>query len=442
MTAQHYSDEQLLELPPDHEHLVSCSACTAALTHIQQLAATLVDEIVWDDEPLPDTPRASTVATLRSIATQMDAEDADAERYVAELLATPRELWLSVLAAHPHYRTPGLVRRLIAETYRLIDSSPADVVEISAVAAEIADNLDPTLWHGDTIPRLRGEAWRERAYTLYYVGRHVDALAAANRSAEANAHVAIAGFDSARLMLVKALILRELESYDEALNASRTAAAEFERFGDVTRATSAATFEAAIAYATRDYRRAVPLFERLREQLLLNGDLHALAITWQNSAVCYRELRDSKRALEAFGEAVRLFDDLGMDGERIRASWHIGRVLLAEAKYVDAVAILRSVKDSYARLQIDDKAALVAIDLAEGSLMLGRLSDVVGACRYAMDFYAKSGLAYTSNALMALSLMKEAADAGELTSSSVAHVRSYLERLPQQPQLLFARLDK
>src|SRR4051812_50151048 len=108
ITAQHYSDEQLLELPPDHEHLASCIACTAALTHIQQLAATLVDEIVWDDEPLPDTPRVSTVATLRSIATQMDAEDADAERHVAEVLAAARGGRIGVPPAPPPARAPGL----------------------------------------------------------------------------------------------------------------------------------------------------------------------------------------------------------------------------------------------------------------------------------------------------------------------------------------------
>jgi tetratricopeptide (TPR) repeat protein len=372
----------------------------------------------------------------------MAAEDADAERYVAELLATPRDQWLSVLAGHPHYRTPGLVRRLIVETDRLIDSRPADVVEITAVAVDVADGLDAASWYGDTVPRLRGAAWRERAYALYYVGRHVEALAAADRAAGHTSSTMIADFDFARLTFVRALILRALERYDEALIASDTAAAQFDLFGDETRATSAATFEAAIAYATKDYRRAVPLLERLRAHAASVGDRRALAIAHQNAAICYRELRKSEQALEAFGAAVRLFDELGMDAERVRANWHIGRVLLTEAKYADAVAILRSVQDTYARLQINDKAAIVAIDFAEASLMLGRLSDVLDACRYAMSFYAKSGLAYTANALTALSLIQEAATAGELTSNSVAHVRTYLERLPQQPQLLFARLDK
>jgi len=131
--AQHYTDEQLLELPPDHPHLTDCTSCSAALSAIHDLAATLTNDLTWDAEPVSELPNLATVATLRTIATQMDAEDADAERNVAAVLSMPRESWFSTLAARPEYRTPGFVRRLIAETDRLIDSRPADVVEITAL---------------------------------------------------------------------------------------------------------------------------------------------------------------------------------------------------------------------------------------------------------------------------------------------------------------------
>ncbi|MCU1227965.1 MAG: hypothetical protein JWO97_849 [Acidobacteria bacterium] len=440
ITAQHYSDEQLLELPPDHEHLASCAACTAALTHIQQLAATLVDEIVWDDGPLPDTPRVSTVATLRSIATQMDAEDADAERYVAELLAAPREEWLVLLAARPHYRTPGLVRRLIVETDRLIDSKPADVVEITAIAVDVADGLDTASWYGDTVPRLRGAAWRERAYALYYVGRHVEALAAADRAAGHLAQVAVAEFDSARLMLVRALVLRALERYDEALATASATVRTFAASNDERRWHYVRLVEAMVAYAARNYRHAAALFEDLAAQPKFGGELPSKAIMLQNLASCYREVGDYERALLRFGEAVRLFEQLGMDAELTRARWHIGRVLLQEAKFADAVGVLRSVKDTYERLQIHDKAAIAAVDLAEASLMLGRPAEVLQLCQTAIQFYRKSGLAYTENALTALSLVQEAARSGALQPDTVGRVRLYLERLPSQPHLLFAHV--
>ncbi|MEA2571337.1 MAG: hypothetical protein QOI24_3338 [Acidobacteriota bacterium] len=438
MTAQHYSDEQLLELPPHHEHLATCSACAGALTHIQQLAATLVDEIVWDEEPLPDTPRASTVATLRTIATQMDAEDADAERYVAELLATPREQWLSVLSLNPHYRTPGLVRRLIVETDRLIDSRPADVVEITAVAVDVADGLAAASWYGDTVPRLRGAAWRERAYALYYVGRHVEALAAADRAAGHLAWVAVAEFDSARLMLVRALVLRELEQFDRALAASNSTAEIFQRFGDEKRQFYVLGVQALVAYAARDYRRALPLFDALANHARESADWRTYAMMKQNMAGCYRELRQNEDALRSFGEAVTLFDKLGMEVDRVRATWHVGRVLLLEGRYSEASRLLCTVKDNYERLNVYDKAAMAAVDGAEASLMLGRGTEVMELCRHAVQFFERSGVPYSQNAMTALSLMHEAAQSGALDSIAVRRVRNYLEILPHRPTLLFA----
>jgi tetratricopeptide (TPR) repeat protein len=440
---QHYEDQDLLELPPDHPHVQSCASCSSAVAQLHELSASLADESLWAEEtPLIDTPVLPTVVTLRAIATQMDAEDLDASRHVALLLSAPRPAWLTSVAEHPEWRTPGFVRKLIEETDRLIDSGPADVVEITAVAVEVADHLDARGWHGDTVPRLRAAAWRERAYALYYVGRHVEALAAADRAATYIAYVAIAEFDAARLMLVRALILRELERYEEALVTATSVVGTFRMFGDITRTNYAVMFESTIAYAARDYRRAVPLFEYLATHARERGDLRTLATVQQNVACCYRELRQFDRALESFGEAVTLFDQLGMDAERVRARWHIGRVLLSEAKYQDAALILRTVKDTYARLEIGDKSAIAAIDLAEASLMQGSLSDVIDSCRYATSFYERSGLAYSQNAMTALALLREAVDAGRATTADVNRVRTYLERLPRQPALLFAQLPE
>jgi len=440
--AQHYTDEQLLELPPDHPHLTDCASCSAALSSIHELAATLTTELAWDAEPVSEFPNPATVSTLRTIATQMDAEDADAERNVSAMLSMPRESWGDALAANPQCRTPGFVRRLIKEIYARVHSQPAVAADLALLGRDVADNVNASQWHGDTIPRLRGAIWRESAYVLQYLGRHLEALAAADRARAHFAEVAIADFDLARLTLVRAIILRELERFEDALAASKEAAATFSRFGDEERYVSAVTFEAAIAYSVRDYPRAAPLFERFRSHALASGNKRALAMAHQNAAVCYRELRKPDLALEAFGAAVRLFDELGMASERVRATWHVGRVLLAEAKYTEAASILRGVKDTYERLQSYDNAAVVAIDVAEASLMMGRLADVFEACHAAITYYERSGLSYSVNALTALSFMREAAAVGELTSTSVSRVRSYLERLPQQPALLFVPLEK
>jgi tetratricopeptide (TPR) repeat protein len=439
---QHYDDETLIALAESaaatDAHLSVCQSCAEAVEELRRIPPALASEAVWSDHPLPESPRPSTVATLRSIATQMDAEDADAERHIATLLAGPRETWKRNLETNPAARTPGTVRRLIAATDRAIDTAPADAVEITGLAVDIAERLDAARWHGDTIPRLRGAAWRERAYALYYVGRHVEALTATDVAASWTGRVAIVEFDEARLMLVRALVLRALERYVEALAVAGETAPIFANFGDLKRWHYVELVRALVAYATRNYSAAALGFERLLEQPDFSADPATRAIVLQNLAASYRELRSFDKAVARFTDAVHLFDELGMHSERALATWHMGRVLLQEANYADAAYVLRAAKDNYERLQISDKAAIVAIDLAEAALMLGRPAEVLDFCAYAISFYRRSALPYSENALVALALMREAAGAGALKPNTVGRVRSYLERLAHEPSLQFA----
>src|SRR6185369_5265862 len=168
----HYTDEHLIamleagdeEAITRNQHLSSCETCRASLDEYRSIVQVLGDKAAWDFRDLKDEPDPTTVANLRAFATSMAREDEDAEQYVAALLEGARETWMPRLRAHPEWRTAGMVRKLASLSYPTLDKMPPDAVEITNLAVEIADHIDPAKYPRDTASRVRGTAWREHAY--------------------------------------------------------------------------------------------------------------------------------------------------------------------------------------------------------------------------------------------------------------------------------------
>jgi len=158
-----------------------------------------------------------------------------------------------------------------------------------------------------------------------------------------------------------------------------------------------------------------------------------------NAAYCYRELGCFEDAKVFYVKAVSAFDRLGMTTLRISARWNLALVLSAEGRFGESLPIFGDLRDETRELGMAHDLALLSVDAAEALLMLGRRSEVAEFCYAAMEYFAEAGLAYTAGALTALAYLRESADRGTLTVATVHDVRAFLEVLPKQPQLQFAR---
>ncbi|MBV9493676.1 MAG: hypothetical protein JOZ54_05490, partial [Acidobacteria bacterium] len=281
---RHYDDEALIFLMesggPDDPHVQVCLQCSESLAQYRAIRDTLGDDAVWDLQELNDAPMPSTIATLRAFATDMSREDADADAIFGRLIAGPRESWLARLQQHPEWRTAGLVRRLIAATDRALDTMPPDAVEMTLLATNIADGLETTAYVSDTVLKLRGAAWRERAYALDYTGDYASALRAVFRAEESLANVVVGDYDRARLHLVAARVFRNLDRNSEARSRTARAAELFAVAGDNRRQTFSLFTQGMIEYRVRDMRGALKTFRSLEPEL--QNDRHTLAMLFQN----------------------------------------------------------------------------------------------------------------------------------------------------------------
>ncbi|MFN2441526.1 MAG: hypothetical protein ABR517_02465, partial [Thermoanaerobaculia bacterium] len=81
-------------------------------------------------------------------------------------------------------------------------------------------------------------------------------------------------------------------------------------------------------------------------------------------------------------------------------------------------------------------AAVVALDRIEAHLAADENAVATAECRSLYKRFSEAGI--TANALTALAFLGESVSRGQNPQPAVGRVRSFLERLPNEPDLLFA----
>lgn len=447
MTERHYDDEALVTMlaagaDASDAHLGTCTECTEKVVTFRCVTDALRDGATWDKRLLNDSPNLNTIATLRAFADTMAGEDTAAERFLAELLAGPRESWMPTLDAHPEYRTPGTVRRLIAATDRALDTMPADAVELTALAVDIADHLDPATHRPQTVATLRGQAWRERAYALFYTGQFAEAEKAVATAERQFAACVVDGYELARVGIVRAVVERGLEHHRGSIEAATQSAHAFREFGDRSRSISAEVAHIQVLIGSGEFKSARSRLLKLEHVVRMTDDVAMHTMLLGNLGYCARGLGLNEEAMRYYEEAAILYEELGNRSESTRVRWNVASLLAAEGRIPQALSRFEAVRNEMNALGMTGAAAVIALEIAELHLTLGDFNAVEELCKVAIASFSTSGLAHTAKALTALGLMSEAVRSRTATPHLVRKVRDYVRRLPEEPQLLFAPLPE
>jgi tetratricopeptide (TPR) repeat protein len=443
MVERHYDDEALIAIleadrTRSDAHLPSCTVCNEKLESFRAISGALGDDAVWDTRELRLDPVPSSIAFLRSFADRMSAEDSEAARILPELLAGPREQWMPRLRQHPEWRTAGMVRALVAATTDVLMTMPPDALEMSALSTEIADHLDPAVSGPATVARVRGAAWRDRGYALYYVGRFADSLAACENAARQLDLCVVDEYDRARVDVVRALSLRAMEDFPSATTAVRASASIFDRFSDLTRVASARIAETHLLFSTREYDKAAAILLRLEQQVGATPDASTHARVLANLGYCYWKMDRIDEALGQYEAAATILDALGIRTELVRVQWSVAAVLASSGRTDEALARFRVLQRTFEDLGMASEAAVNGLEMAELLLARDEYTAVEEICRTAMRSFEHAGIPYCTRALTALAYIQEAAQHRTATPALVKHVREYIRRLPHDGELLFA----
>ncbi len=369
----------------------------------RRLLRVLRDPRVWQSGTF-DTPD-----DLDAAFDAMDAENAAAAAACEELLARPWAAWPEGLQKK-NVRTAGMVRQLLERMPAILEKRPAAALQLTSMTLAVAEALDPIRYGHDQVTYLRAQALREHAQVLSFLGRYVEALQYVERSGRAFADLdpELAGWDVARLQIVKALALRLLQRSNEGVALAREAGERFLAFGDRRRFVEARVIEAAMLHDGGAIEQAVELWRSVQGDPDLTADC-AVRVT-HNIALSLCDLGRGAEEIAPLEECIAAFAAQGMTTERTRSRWKLGVALLGAARTVDAIVTLRTASREFAELDLPVDAALTSLDLADALMANGEPAEVPAICREVVARLTNVGL--PMQAAPALSMMREAAGQG------------------------------
>jgi tetratricopeptide (TPR) repeat protein len=157
-----------------------------------------------------------------------------------------------------------------------------------------------------------------------------------------------------------------------------------------------------------------------------------------NIAICQKNIGRVADAMQTFQDAAALFEELGAVAECAQLRYNIAQLLAAEGNQLEGRRRMRDARAEFERLGMVHISVITGLDLAEFAVLENNFKEVEELCRTAIRQFEKAGVAHSSEALTALTFLREAAEQRRATQEIVWHVRTYIKRLPDEPALLFA----
>jgi tetratricopeptide (TPR) repeat protein len=436
----HYDDESLFQYlegtsPIASEidsHVSECAECAGEVDGQRELIASLSDRDTWQSAPAPALRQI--VANITAFADHARQEEERAAALCDQILTGPAQWWRQRLFNTEGAATAGMVKQLLDKMRVLLERSPANALQATSLAIEVANGLDITTYPSDYVVKLRAQAHRDHAYVLSFMGRFPEALDCADRAKRLFDQTPLPEYDLARLALVKATILQFVERSSEAAALAQQAGDTFLRFGDRARYLTARITEANVLYNSGAIERALEIWKSVEHDPALEG-VNAIRVT-QNIALGLTDTGRPAEAIDYIQRCVAEYALLGMETERTRSRAMLAHALMALGKHHEAIPALRQAWREFEQLELIGDAGLMALILAEALMATDQPEDVPAICRDVIAQFTRSGMA--SRAITALSFLREAVAIGQASPSLVRHVHAFLRELPAEQPRLFA----
>jgi tetratricopeptide (TPR) repeat protein len=373
-------------------------------------------------------------SALLDVAGRLHAERSTAKPELARLREEISESWDAEIA--PSWQTAGFVQELVIAASETLERDPEQSFELAQLSVVIAANLRREAYTDVLCAQLEATAWREVAMAHRFRSRYDAALRALDSADRAAGELAVLGHDRATIQLARAVVLRDEQRFDEALEILRDTADVFTEYGDGRRVLQCGMLAAVIRQGRGDLTGARDRYRSLLDEARAADDLHTLAGLYNNLGQVSAQLGDTGAAVEAFQCAGPIFEELRMPAETARVTWGLGRVLLASGQYDHAAAVITDARRTFGELGMKEEAGLAGLDLVEILLCKGAAEDAQAlAASILADF---ESLQLGDRVVRALFYLRDAMKTPE--TASVKRVREYLERAFKEPDLVFARV--
>jgi len=395
----------------DLRHLADCPSCR------QRFAENVV--------PFDATRRHEGALKFAAAAARLESERSETMDVAARLRDTPQSEWPR-LAESKALRNNAALEQLSNEVRKRLERNPAEALSIANLAASIAESISDT-YPPLVIAQIRSTALRDRANALRYLGKLDEAYDAIETAESRLNEFPAAVHDRAIIWFVKAMILAQMDHFDEAERMINAASLIFADVNDSARFLQAGVIHGNLFGRQKRYTEAENLFGDLLKIAVSSGDVETEARLHNNLGYCYVNLGDYTKANIHFSQSIAKFTDLGFAAELARTGRGAGAVLIGKGQFELGCERLRQVRTAFEKLQMPEEAGLCALRIIEAMVERGKTDEARDLATTVVSEFTAAAL--DTRAIDAVIRLRTSLDADGATAEAVRTVHALVQSL-------------
>jgi len=394
----------------DLRHLADCPSCRKRFT----------ENVV----PFDSARRREGALKFAAAAARLESERGETADVVArQLRDTPQSEWPR-LAESKALRNNAALEQLSDEVRKRLERNPTEALAIAEVAAAIAETLPASTYPPLVIAQIRSTALRDRANALRYLGRLDEAYDAIETAESRLSEFPAAVHDRAIIWLVKAMILAQMDHFDEAERMITAASVIFADVNDSARFLQAGVVHGNLLGRQKRYAEAENLFRDLLKIAVSSRDVETEARLHNNLGHCAVSAGDYAAANVHFSESIARFTDLGLRAEVPRTNLGAAQVLIGKHQIDAGLVRLEEARGSFVALKMFGEAGLCALRIIEVLIDRGDTARARALTGAVIDEFAAAGV--DLRAVQAIELLQSTIDADGATAEAVRTVHEFV----------------
>jgi tetratricopeptide (TPR) repeat protein len=346
-------------------------------------------------------------------------------------------LWDTEIPAH--WKTAGFVQEITAAAAGIDESNPNKSLALVQFALAVAHSIKPDAYPPPVQMYVEGHAWKQIGYAQRYLTANDAALRAFDAAQRCFGRESALIHDQATAQLAQAAIYmfhRPLN--DEALPLIEQSTATLEDYNDKRRLVMAEVMRATIHQTRGELKIARAQYENLLERMKGTDDLYTLACLYHNLGVLVTELGEVNNAIPLLRRAKEIYAHIGVPIEK--TDWALTRVLLSTGEFSSALPLLRHLRTVLLERGTLEEAGLIGLDIVEALIATGETEEARTLTEQVLAEFRNANL--NRRAGIALAYLRDLLPTSQKPQRAIRHVRTYVEELRTEPELLFVPFDE
>jgi tetratricopeptide (TPR) repeat protein len=397
----------------DVQHLAECPSCRQRFS----------EKVLPFDAVRRRESAREFLATAFALERERNSAADVVERHLRD---TPIEEWPR-LAESQALRNNAVLEQLSEEVRKRLERNPVEALAIANLAASIAESLPASAYPAVVLGQIRSTALRDRANALRYLGRLDEAYdSIATAESRLNAFPG-AAHDRAIVWLIKAMILGQMDLFDDAERMITAASGIFAEVNDSPRFLQAGLVHGNLLVRQKRYEDAQQVFRDLLSVAILGRDVEMQARLHNNLGFCATNIEDYGSASIHYSQAIARFTDLGFTGEVARTERGAGVVLIGKGQVDLGMARLREARQAFTGIHMPEEAGLCALRLIEAMVERGQTDEARTLAASVVEEFTAAAL--DARAIEAVVRLRASLDADGATAEAVRTAHALVQSL-------------